>query len=106
MQTIFAELAEAHVKLHIDAPSSDSPVIEAVTGKTFVLTGTLPDMDRSEAGELIKAAGGKVTGSVSKKTDYLVAGDKAGSKRTKAEGLGITILDQAGLLALLRIDHG
>lgn len=72
-----------------------------VSGKTFVLTGTLPTMTRDDAKAKIEAAGGKCAGSVSKKTDYVVAGAEAGSKLTKAEELGITILDEAGLLALL-----
>jgi DNA ligase (NAD+) len=70
-------------------------------GKTFVLTGTLPDLSRDEATKRIRAAGGKVTGSVSKKTDYLVAGDSPGSKLAKAEEVGTEILDEEGLLQLL-----
>jgi DNA ligase (NAD+) len=70
-------------------------------GKTFVLTGTLPTMGRDEAGAMIEAAGGKVSGSVSKKTSYVVAGADAGSKLAKAQELGITILDEAALIALL-----
>ena len=74
----------------------------ALAGKTLVLTGTLPNMTREAATERIEAAGGKVTGSVSKKTDYVVAGeDPGGSKFTKAQDLGTTILDEPGLLELL-----
>ncbi|HET9030351.1 MAG TPA: NAD-dependent DNA ligase LigA [Candidatus Aquilonibacter sp.] len=72
-----------------------------LAGKTFVLTGTLPTLSRDEASALIEAQGGKVTGSVSKKTDYVVAGDAAGSKLTKAQDLGVAILDEEGLRALL-----
>ncbi len=71
-------------------------------GKTFVLTGTLPGMTRDEATELIESRGGKVTGSVSKQTDYVVAGAEAGAKLAKAETLRIPVLDEAGLLKLLR----
>ncbi|SDF70935.1 MULTISPECIES: NAD-dependent DNA ligase LigA [unclassified Duganella] len=72
-----------------------------LTGKTFVLTGTLPTMGRDQAAALIEAEGGKVSGSVSKKTHYLVAGADAGSKLAKAQELEVTVLDEAGLLALL-----
>ncbi|BBH11340.1 NAD-dependent DNA ligase LigA [Chromobacterium haemolyticum] len=70
-------------------------------GKTLVLTGTLPTLSRDQAKELIEAAGGKVSGSVSKKTHYVVAGAEAGSKLAKAEELGVAIVDEAGLQALL-----
>ncbi|HYG13923.1 MAG TPA: helix-hairpin-helix domain-containing protein, partial [Methylophilaceae bacterium] len=73
----------------------------ALAGKTFVLTGTLPTLSRDEARELIEAAGGKVSGSVSKKTDFVVAGTEAGSKLTKAQELGIALLDEAALRELL-----
>ena len=72
-----------------------------LNGKTLVLTGTLPTLTRDVAKEKIEAAGGKVAGSVSKKTDYVVAGEEAGSKLAKAQELGVPILDEAGLLALL-----
>jgi DNA ligase (NAD+) len=71
-------------------------------GKTLVLTGTMPNLSRSDAKTLIEAAGGKVSGSVSKKTDYLVAGDAAGSKLSKAQSLGIQILNEAELEELLK----
>ena len=74
---------------------------ETLAGLTFVLTGTLPTMTRDEASELIKQAGGKVSGSVSKKTSYVVAGEEAGSKLTKANELGVTVLDEDGLMRLL-----
>ena len=73
----------------------------ALAGKTFVLTGTLPGLTREEAKGLIEEAGGKVTGSVSAKTDYVVAGKEAGAKLEKARALGVAVLDEAGLKALL-----
>ena len=75
----------------------------ALAGKTFVLTGTLPTMTRDEASALIEANGGKVTSSVSKKTSYVVAGTEAGSKLTKAEALGIPILSQEDLVAMIKV---
>ncbi len=69
-------------------------------GLTFVITGTLPRMSREEAKAYIESFGGKVSGSVSKKTDYLVAGEAAGSKLTKAKELGVTVIDEAQLFAL------
>jgi len=71
-----------------------------------VLTGTLPTLSRSAAQALIEASGGKVSGSVSKKTSYLVAGEEAGSKLAKAGALGVAVLDETGLLALLQAGPG
>ncbi len=74
---------------------------KALSGKTFVLTGTLPTLSRDQAKEMLEAAGAKVAGSVSKKTDYVVAGAEAGSKLDKASALGVKVLDETGLLALV-----
>jgi DNA ligase (NAD+) len=72
-----------------------------LAGKTFVLTGTLPTLTREEAGARIEQAGGKVSGSVSKKTDYVLAGEEAGSKLAKANALGVTVIDEAQFRKLL-----
>ena len=82
--------------------STAAPTGDRYAGKTFVLTGTLPTMSRDEAAALIKAQGGKVSGSVSKKTDFVVAGEAAGSKLTKANELGVTVIDEATLLEMLK----
>jgi DNA ligase (NAD+) len=79
-------------------PSAD---VLPLSGLTLVLTGTLPTLGRDQAKDLIEAAGGKVSSSVSKKTHYVVAGSDAGSKLEKARTLGLSILDEAGLLALM-----
>jgi DNA ligase (NAD+) len=88
--------------LKMEEESPAAPAEGPLAGKTLVLTGTLPNLTREDATQRIEAAGGKVTGSVSKKTDYLVAGADAGSKLTKAQELGTEILDEDGLLELLR----
>jgi DNA ligase (NAD+) len=77
---------------------------DLLAGKTFVLTGTLPTLSRDDARAMIEAAGGKVAGSVSKKTSYVVAGEEAGSKLTRAEELGVAILDEEQFLKLLESD--
>jgi DNA ligase (NAD+) len=69
-----------------------------LSGQTFVITGTLPTLSRSKATAMIEAAGGRVTGSVSKSTDFLLAGEEAGSKLEKAKSLGVEIIDEADLL--------
>ena len=71
-----------------------------LTGKTFVITGTLPTLSRDQAKDMLEAAGAKVAGSVSKKTDYLLAGSDAGSKLDKARELGVTVIDEKALRAL------
>jgi DNA ligase (NAD+) len=85
----------------LTAPKRERAPAGPLAGKKLVLTGTLPNLTREEATEMIVAAGGSVAGSVSKKTDYVVAGDEAGSKLVKAEQLGIPILDEAGFRNLL-----
>jgi DNA ligase (NAD+) len=111
MQSVANFLAQSHnreviaelLKLGV-TPESAAPIARAsgrVTGKAFVLTGTLPNLTREQAAERILAEGGRVTGSVSKKTDYVVAGADAGSKLDKARELGISVLEEQDLLKLL-----
>ena len=88
--------------VQMTAPRRRRSQTGALAGKTLVLTGTLSGMTREEAAELIAQAGGKVSGSVSKKTDYVVVGDEPGSKYSKAQQLGVAILDEAGLDKLLK----
>jgi DNA ligase (NAD+) len=90
--------------LHMEEEGAAPPAEGPLVGKTLVLTGTLPNLTRPDATARIEAAGGKVTGSVSKKTDYLVAGADPGTKLTKAQDLGTEVLDEDGLLALLPAD--
>ncbi|OIP07536.1 MAG: DNA ligase (NAD(+)) LigA [Betaproteobacteria bacterium CG2_30_59_46] len=96
---VIAQLIAAgvHWEEGAGSPISTSPI----SGKTFVLTGTLPSLTRDEAKERIEALGGKASGSVSKKTDFVVAGAEAGSKLVKAQELGVTVVDEAGLMELL-----
>jgi DNA ligase (NAD+) len=107
--TFFKQQHNQEVIDQLIAQGVQWPDIEAVeteslplAGKTVVLTGTLTSMARSEAKEQLQKLGAKVAGSVSKKTDLVIAGEAAGSKREKAEGLGIEILDESGLLDLLK----
>ena len=112
-QSIVAFFKEPHNRTVIEAliaagvmwPAVEAPTEGAtslVAGKTFVLTGTLPTLSRDEAKDLLIAAGAKVSGSVSKKTDFVVAGTEAGSKLEKAQTLGIRILDEEALMAMLK----
>jgi DNA ligase (NAD+) len=98
MRALIDDLRAQGVSFELEGPP---PGEGPLAGKTFVLTGTLPDLTREQASERIVAAGGRVTSSVSKKTDYVVAGENAGSKLTKAESLGVAVLDEPGLLELL-----
>jgi DNA ligase (NAD+) len=98
--TLVEKLKQKGLKLEADA-AERRPSGGPLEGKTVVLTGTLPELTREEAAALVKAAGGKVTSSVSKKTDYVVAGDNPGSKLAKAEKFGTEILDEAALRALV-----
>jgi DNA ligase (NAD+) len=100
---ILDDLVAAGVEAERPAPRptiGDAPA-GVLAGRTLVVTGTLPGLSRTEAEEAIRAAGGKPAGSVSRKTDYLVAGESAGSKLQKAQELGVTVIDEAGLRALL-----
>lgn len=94
---------DAYCREILDAApsSSDNSISSPLADKTFVLTGTLPSLTRDQAKALIEAAGGKVSGSVSKKTHYVVAGEEAGSKLDKARELGVTVLDESAFKTLL-----
>jgi DNA ligase (NAD+) len=98
MRALLTDLRDEGLTLHEEGPPpGEGPLAD----QTLVLTGTLPELTREQATERIVAAGGRVTGSVSKKTHWLVAGDSAGTKLAKAEKLRVPVLDEAGLLALL-----
>ncbi|MGA9859536.1 MAG: NAD-dependent DNA ligase LigA [Solirubrobacteraceae bacterium] len=98
MRELLADLEREGVRVEQEGPP---PGEGPLAGKAFVLTGTLPDLTREQATERILAAGGRVTGSVSRKTDYVVAGASAGTKLAQAERLGVAVIDEAGLLELL-----
>jgi len=98
MRALIADLRALGLRFHEEGPPpSEGPL----AGKTLVLTGSLPGLSREEATQRILAAGGRVTGSVSKKTDYVVAGESSGSKLEKAERLGVAVLDEAALRKLV-----
>jgi DNA ligase (NAD+) len=99
-QELIQSLKELGLQFESDTKAKQNSSNNIFADKTFVITGTLPTLKRNEAKDLIEQAGGKVTGSVSKKTDYIVAGENAGSKLTKAKDLGITELSEARLLEL------
>jgi DNA ligase (NAD+) len=96
-RALLEKFRSAGLKFEVNR-SDQAAASTALEGLTFVITGTLPSLSRDEAKALIEAHGGKVTGSVSKNTNYLLAGEKAGSKLTKAEALGIQVIDEAKLL--------
>jgi DNA ligase (NAD+) len=99
LRAVIEDLRALGVRMEQEGPP---PGAGPLAGKTVVLTGTLPTLTREQATERILAAGGRVTSSVSRRTDWVVAGDSAGSKLEKAQRLGVPVLDEAGLEALLR----
>ncbi|HND21493.1 MAG TPA: NAD-dependent DNA ligase LigA [Acidobacteriota bacterium] len=101
-QDLIAELKAAGLKTQTDAPAMATGS-QVLTGKQFVLTGTLPTMSRDQASALITAHGGRVTSSVSKKTDFVLAGAEAGSKLEKAQKLGVTVIDEAAFLEMIQV---
>lgn len=88
------------------AGSAQNGTRQVFAGLTFVITGTLPGMKRNEAAELIENHGGKVSSSVSKKTNYLLAGESAGSKLTKAESLGVSVISEEDLMRMIQETAG
>ena len=102
-QALIDRLQKAELNFKVETNNNEADNFDSIlAGKTFVVTGTLPSLKRNEAKKLIEEAGGKVTGSISKKTDYLLLGENAGSKLAKAEKLGITQISEAELLELLK----
>ena len=96
------ELADELIALGVKTEAVKKTASDKLAGLTFVLTGTLPTMTRDEASELIKANGGKTSSSVSKKTSYVLAGEEAGSKLTKAKSLGVPVIDEDAFLGMIR----
>ena len=103
---VLEDLADAGVEAELPEPRPAAAKAGPLGGKTVVVTGTLEGFSRSEAEEAVRGAGGKPAGSVSKKTDYVVAGENAGTKLAKAEELGVPVLDEAGFRRLLEGDAG
>ncbi len=101
-RSVITQLREAGVHWPESEATQSVPTNTPLAGKTFVLTGTLPGLTREAAKEMIEAQGGKVAGSVSKNTDYVVAGREAGSKLDKAQALGVPVLDEAQFLEILK----
>jgi len=101
---VVEQLRAAGVSWPEGEPAERAP--QPLLGKTFVLTGTFPTLKRDEAKAMLEAAGAKVAGSVSKKTDYVVAGEEAGSKLDKAQELGVAVIDEAQMLAMLSAGSG
>lgn len=99
VRALLDRLCAAGVSMQAKAAA---PLLDVFAGKTFVLTGTLPTLSRDEASKMIKAAGGKVSGSVSKKTDYVLAGEEAGKKLTAARELGIPVIDEPTFLSMIK----
>jgi DNA ligase (NAD+) len=103
-QTLIKQLQGAGLQFSSASKTSVNKTDQIFSGKTFVITGTLPTLKRDQAKKLIEQAGGKVTGSISQKTDYLLLGENAGSKLAKAEQLAIAQLSEAELLNMLSIN--
>ncbi|MGL6042216.1 MAG: BRCT domain-containing protein, partial [Deefgea sp.] len=98
---VLSQLDALRTDLLAELPAADAVQQGVLSGKTLVLTGTLPTLSRDDAKAMIEVAGGKVSGSVSKKTDYVVAGEAAGSKLQKAEELGVRVLSEEELIQML-----
>jgi DNA ligase (NAD+) len=103
MEALIADLRQEGLTFEQEGPP---PGEGPLAGRTLVLTGTLPDLTREQATEMILGAGGRVTGSVSRKTDYVVAGESPGSKLAQAERLGVRVLDEDGLKGLVTSGGG
>ncbi|HHM02265.1 MAG TPA: NAD-dependent DNA ligase LigA, partial [Caldithrix abyssi] len=98
IREMIAAMKEAGVNMHAKPPAAEEGPLK---GKVVVLTGTLPGLSREQAREMLEKAGARVTGSVSSKTDYVLAGEKAGSKLKKAQQLGIPVIDEQAFLQML-----